>query len=61
MAASPALLEPPLLARLQRTATEAGFDRPLSPVADWLVYDSHQAQLRVWLTLDPSADLLVAF
>lgn len=60
MGAPSVILEPSLIARLQGAALEAGFDRPLSPVADWLVYDSSQAQLRVWLTADPSADLLVA-
>ncbi len=46
-------------ARLEAIAFQAGFDRPLSPVADWLVYESGQAPLRVWLTED-AAGLLVA-
>lgn len=61
MGAPSVILEPSLISRLQGAAADAGFDRPLSPVSDWLVYDSSQAQLRTWLTADPSADLLVAF
>lgn len=46
--------------RLAQAAAEAGFDRPLSPVADWLVYDSSQAPVRLWLTAESPTDLLVA-
>lgn len=46
--------------RLALIAAEAGFDRPLSPVAEWLVFDSSQAPVRIWLTAEGPADLLVA-
>ncbi len=54
------ILAPQTASRLQRAAADSGFDRPLCPVGDWLVFECSQAPLRIWLTATSPTDLLVA-
>lgn len=42
-------LSPIYVSRLEKAATDNGFDQLLAPEADWLVVASTQCQLRVWL------------
>lgn len=47
--------------RLEKAATDNGFDRALGPEGDWLVFASTQCPLRVWLGAFGDAVLLAAF
>ena len=42
-------LSPILISRLEKAATDNGFDQVLEPEGDWLVVASTQCSLRVWL------------
>lgn len=42
-------LSPILVSRLEKAATDNGFDQIFEPEADWLVVASTQCPLRVWL------------
>ncbi len=53
---------PPLIqTRLEKAATDNGFDRALGPEGDWLVFASTQCPLRVWLGAFGNAVVLAAF
>lgn len=54
-------LSPILLSRLEKAATDNGFDQVLSPEGDWLVLASTQCPLRVWLGVFGDAVFLAAF
>lgn len=54
-------LSPILVSRLEKAATDNGFDQVLAPGGDWLVVASTQCPLRVWLGAFSDAVLLVAF
>ena len=55
------LLSPILISRLEKAATDNGFDQLLEPEGDWLVVESTQCPLRVWLGTFDRAVLLAAF
>lgn len=42
-------LSPIVASRLEKAATDNGFDQTLAPEGDWLVFASTQCPLRVWL------------
>lgn len=46
--------------RLEKAATDNGFDQALAPEGDWLAFASTQCPLRVWLCTFGDAVLLVA-
>lgn len=46
--------------RLEKAATDNGFDQALAPEGDWLVFASSQCPLRVWLTASDDGSLVVA-
>jgi putative restriction endonuclease len=46
--------------RLEKAATDNGFDRGLAPEGDWLVFASTQCPLRVWLGVFGDAVFLAA-
>jgi hypothetical protein len=52
---------PLLHTRLEKAATDNGFDLALPPQGDWLVFASSQCPLRVWLGVFGDAVLLAAF
>lgn len=54
-------LSPVLISRLEKAATDNGFDQVLEPEGDWLVVASTQCPLRVWLGAFGDAILLAAF
>lgn len=54
-------LSPLTRTRLEKAATDNGFDRALAPEGDWLVFASTQCPLRVWLNAFADAVLLAAF
>lgn len=54
-------LSPILVSRLEKAATDNGFDQVLDPEADWLVVASTQCPLRVWLGAFGDAVFLAAF
>lgn len=54
-------LSPILISRLEKAATDNGFDQVLDPDGDWLVVASTQCPLRVWLGAFGDAVLLGAF
>ncbi|XXF81231.1 HNH endonuclease [Myxococcaceae bacterium GXIMD 01537] len=54
-------LSPLTLTRLEKAATDNGFDQALAPEGDWLVFTSTQCPLRVWLGAFGDAFLLAAF
>lgn len=47
--------------RLEKVATDNGFDRELSPEIGWLSFASTQAPLRIWLTAVGENQFWVAF
>ncbi len=55
------MLSPILASRLEKAATDNGFDQVLEPEGDWLVVASTQCPLRVWLGAFGDADFLAAF
>ncbi len=54
-------LSPLMQTRLEKAATDNGFDLMLAPEGDWLVFASTQCPLRVWLGADGDAIVLAAF
>ncbi|MBK6515664.1 MAG: HNH endonuclease [Polyangiaceae bacterium] len=54
-------LAPLTQTRIEKAATDNGFDRALGPEGDWLVFASTQCPLRVWLGAFGDAVLLAAF
>lgn len=54
-------LSPILVSRLEKAATDNGFDQVLEPETDWLVVASTQCPLRVWLGAFGDAVFLAAF
>jgi putative restriction endonuclease len=54
-------LSPSVVTRLEKVATDNGFDRELPPEIGWLSFASTQAPLRIWLTADGDDQLWVAF
>lgn len=54
-------LSPILASRLEKAATDNGFDQVLAPEGDWLVIASTQCPLRVWLGAFGDAVFLAAF
>lgn len=54
-------LSPILVSRLEKAATDNGFDRVLEFEGDWLVIASTQCPLRVWLGAFDDAVFLAAF
>ncbi|MFE8597796.1 HNH endonuclease [Archangium violaceum] len=54
-------LSPILVSRLEKAATDNGFDQALEPEGDWLVFASTQCPLRVWLSAFGDAVFLAAF
>jgi putative restriction endonuclease len=44
-------LSPILVSRLEKAATDNGFDRELPPVGSWLTFASTQCPLQIWLTM----------
>lgn len=56
-----ATLSPILVSRLEKAATDNGFDQVLEPERDWLVVASTQCPLRVWLGASSDAAFIAAF
>jgi hypothetical protein len=54
-------LSPIIVSRLQKAATDNGFDQELEREGDWLVFASTQCPLRVWLGAFGGAVFLAAF
>lgn len=54
-------LSPILVSRLEKAATDNGFDQVLEPEGGWLVVASTQCPLRVWLGVFGDAVVLAAF
>lgn len=54
-------LSPIFVSRLEKAATDNGFDQVLEPEGDWLVVASTQCPLRVWLGACGDAVFLAAF
>lgn len=52
---------PALLTRLEKAATDNGFDQELAGVGAWRVFASTHAPLEVWLTVGADEQLVVAF
>jgi putative restriction endonuclease len=50
-----------LISRLEKVATDNGFDQAPAPEGDWLVFASTQCPLRVWLGAFGDAVFLAAF
>ena len=56
-----AALSPIIVSRLEKAATDNGFDQELEREGDWLVFVSTQCPLRVWLGSFDGAIFLAAF
>ena len=54
-------LSPIIVSRLEKAATDNGFDQELERDGDWLVFASTQCPLRVWLGAFGDAVFLAAF
>lgn len=54
-------LSPIIVSRLEKAATDNGFDQELEREGDWLIFASTQCPLRVWLGAFGDAVLLAAF
>lgn len=54
-------LSPILASRLEKAATDNGFDQALAREGDWLLFASTQCPLRVWLGAFGDAVVLAAF
>jgi putative restriction endonuclease len=54
-------LSPILISRIEKAATDNGFDQILKPEGDWLAFASTQCPLRVWLGASGDAGLVAAF
>ncbi len=53
-------LPPSLVTRLEKVATDNGFDRELPSESAWLSFASTQAPLRIWLTVAEEHQFLLA-
>jgi putative restriction endonuclease len=58
---SPVTLSPLTQTRLEKAATDNGFDRALAPEGDWLVFASTQCPLRLWLRVFGEGFFIAAF
>lgn len=54
-------LTPATITRLEKSATDNGFDLPLSREGDWLRFASSQTLLRVWLSVASNGQFVAAF
>lgn len=54
-------LSPVVISRLEKAATDNGFDQALDQEGRWLVFASTQCPLRVWLSVFGEAVFLAAF
>lgn len=54
-------LSPIVASRLEKAATDNGFDQVVESEGDWLVFASTQCSLRIWLCTFGEGDLLAAF
>lgn len=54
-------LSPILISRLEKAATDNGFDQVFEPEGDWLIVTSTQCPLRVWLGVFGGSVFLAAF
>jgi putative restriction endonuclease len=54
-------LSPVIVSRLEKAATDNGFDQELERASGWLVFASTQCSLRVWLGASDDATFLAAF
>lgn len=54
-------LSPLVVSRLEKAATDNGFDHALTPEGDWLVFASTQCPLRIWLGTFGDTVFLAAF
>lgn len=48
------------ITRLEKAATDNGFDLDLEPAADWLSFGSSQTLMRIWLTVRGESQFLAA-
>lgn len=55
------VLSPIVVSRLEKAATDNGFDQPLAADGKWLVFESTQCPLRLWLGMFSEALFLAAF
>lgn len=55
------MISPSLRTRLEKIATDNGFDLRLSFENDWLAFASSQTPLRLWMSVDADKHPLVAF
>lgn len=54
-------LSPITVSRLEKAATDNGFDQELEPEGNWIIFASTQCPLRVWLGVFGDAVFLAAF
>jgi len=54
------MLTPVAITRLEKAATDNGFDLDLGRVADWLHFGSSQTSMRIWITVVGESLFLVA-
>ena len=54
------MLAPVTITRLEKAATDTGFDLDLEHTADWLSYGSSQTSMRIWLTAIGESGFLAA-
>jgi len=54
-------LSPVVISRIEKVATDNGFDQGLETEGDWLVFASTQCSLRIWLAMFGDAVFLAAF
>lgn len=48
------------ITRLEKAANDNGFDIPIRHAEDWLIFESTQAPLKIWLTATSEGTLVVA-
>jgi hypothetical protein len=56
----PVMLTPVILTRLEKAATDNGFDLDLGRTDDWLHFGSSQTSMQIWLTAVGESSFLVA-
>ena len=49
-----------MVTRLEKAATDNGFDLDLEHSPDWLCFGSSQTSMRIWLTVNPESQFLAA-
>lgn len=54
-------LSPIIVSRLEKAATDNGFDQALEPDGKWLAFASTQCPLRLWLGIFSEAVFIAAF